>query len=497
MNFVDDNREGLWQRYLAVAIGILFLVLGNYIYFVKAVSSNEDVITRYHSPEDPLETYKNPPVVGIFFAGEHKSVAENPLLGQKKTVSFYPKIIISPHTESEYVRKALAKIYKSFAEETEKAKKIIVLVPSQNVSLQKNALFPEDILRTSSGRWQINEKIYHNLAKIPGFSYDQKAYKQKDALEQQLLALQRMSPNFEIVPIAYGNSNPQELAEILYPYVRRKDTLLVVLANLVSFHGVELIPEAGMEKPETLQRPIEAIGINSALILAQLMQLRPQLLSLINGRDGEQERQSAEGSHPEKTEMAALSKEVEALRQFVADYGADLRNIAGAALQESAIKQRKYQPSRQEYDENLFNRGASFVLLSGEKIYQEIGSLYPRQAIAADIADNVYKAVRAVEPSGDWSADKLADMEISVFLLSGYQEIQYNDEEDLLSKLQPDIDGLLIYDGDRQGIFLPSAWKKFPDRKEFLQQLKLKAGMNPGYWADSIKVYRFRTVEVK
>jgi AMMECR1 domain-containing protein len=33
--------------------------------------------------------------------------------------------------------------------------------------------------------------------------------------------------------------------------------------------------------------------------------------------------------------------------------------------------------------------------------------------------------------------------------------------------------------------------------KEFWENLKLKAGLSPKYWSEKIKVYRFRTVEIK
>ena len=56
---------------------------------------------------------------------------------------------------------------------------------------------------------------------------------------------------------------------------------------------------------------------------------------------------------------------------------------------------------------------------------------------------------------------------------------------------------LIIRDGDRQGLFLPSVWKQLPDRQEFLSNLKLKAGLSPNYWSENIKVYRFRTLEIK
>ena len=67
----------------------------------------------------------------------------------------------------------------------------------------------------------------------------------------------------------------------------------------------------------------------------------------------------------------------------------------------------------------------------------------------------------------------------------------------MLAKVNAGVDGLVIRDGSRQGLFLPSVWKQLTDKRDFLNNLKLKAGMSPSYWSNAIKVYRFRTVEIK
>ena len=81
-------------------------------------------------------------------------------------------------------------------------------------------------------------------------------------------------------------------------------------------------------------------------------------------------------------------------------------------------------------------------------------------------------------------------------MLSNCEAIKYKNEYDLLQKLQKGIDGLIIQDGSRQGVFMPLMWQKADDEKDFLKKLKVKAGLNPNYWNSRIKVYRFRTVEV-
>ena len=59
--------------------------------------------------------------------------------------------------------------------------------------------------------------------------------------------------------------------------------------------------------------------------------------------------------------------------------------------------------------------------------------------------------------------------------------------------LRPGVDGLILEDGSYRGTFLPTVWESLPDPKSFLEQLKVKAGLRPGYWSDSISVSRYET----
>lgn len=92
---------------------------------------------------------------------------------------------------------------------------------------------------------------------------------------------------------------------------------------------------------------------------------------------------------------------------------------------------------------------------------------------------------------------ELADLTVSISFLTDYEPIDFNDEKDLLRQIVQGTDGVVLRDGNRQGLFLPSVWSEVKDKEEFLEELKLKAGMSPGYWSDKIRAYRFRTVEIK
>jgi AMMECR1 domain-containing protein len=60
--------------------------------------------------------------------------------------------------------------------------------------------------------------------------------------------------------------------------------------------------------------------------------------------------------------------------------------------------------------------------------------------------------------------------------------LEYKDPNDLLSKLRPHIDGVIVRDGFRRATFLPQVWEKIPDRAEFLNNLCYKMGASPDLW---------------
>ena len=55
------------------------------------------------------------------------------------------------------------------------------------------------------------------------------------------------------------------------------------------------------------------------------------------------------------------------------------------------------------------------------------------------------------------------------------------------------IDGLILSEFGQRGTFLPSVWETLSDPKEFLENLKLKAGLPANYWSDTLQVQRYTT----
>lgn len=88
---------------------------------------------------------------------------------------------------------------------------------------------------------------------------------------------------------------------------------------------------------------------------------------------------------------------------------------------------------------------------------------------------------------------ELPDLRIKISILSPLQPIKNDGEQNLISTLEPNVDGLLIAHSHRRAVFLPSVWQSLPQPEKFLRELKRKGGWPEDYWDSDLELYRFHT----
>ena len=117
--------------------------------------------------------------------------------------------------------------------------------------------------------------------------------------------------------------------------------------------------------------------------------------------------------------------------------------------------------------------------------------------VADDLNEEQVKAFRLADNKvgemANWDYmlldEELADLEISVSVLSSIERINFKDERDLLSKIYPH--GIILAERDRRAVYLPVVWEQLPERDVFLNSLKEKAGLPPNYFSRTLEAYRF------
>lgn len=147
-----------------------------------------------------------------------------------------------------------------------------------------------------------------------------------------------------------------------------------------------------------------------------------------------------------------------------------------------------------DYPKELLEIRATFITL---KIQDElrgcIGVLEASRPLVKDVVTNAYAAAFRDSRFPKLTKEEYLRLDISISILSPSESVEFTSEQDLINKIQPGVDGLILEDGVYRGTFLPSVWKSVDSPQEFLKHLKLKAGLPPHYWSDTIKIWRYTT----
>jgi AmmeMemoRadiSam system protein A len=127
--------------------------------------------------------------------------------------------------------------------------------------------------------------------------------------------------------------------------------------------------------------------------------------------------------------------------------------------------------------------GASFVTLTvGSELRGCIGALEPYQPLAEDVREHAVAAALEDYRFPQVQESELAKIAIEVSRLTVPVPLEYSGPDDLLGKLHPDVDGVILRDGSRRATFLPQVWEKIPDKAAFLANLCYKMGAAPDTW---------------
>lgn len=176
------------------------------------------------------------------------------------------------------------------------------------------------------------------------------------------------------------------------------------------------------------------------------------------------------------------------------EYQQLLIEIARHAISRIVNNSGDKQPDSRKLPAELMQKRATFVTLTiGGQLRGCIGMLEACRPLAEDVAENARAAAFEDPRFPPLTKKEFAKLEIHISVLSPPEEMSFSSEADLLSKIRPGIDGLILQEGFRRGTFLPSVWEELPEKKLFWAHLKLKAGLPAAYWSDTVRVFRYTT----
>jgi len=176
-----------------------------------------------------------------------------------------------------------------------------------------------------------------------------------------------------------------------------------------------------------------------------------------------------------------------------------LLSIARQAVEFSAKKQPLPKLELSKLPVTLCELGATFVTLTrfGD-LRGCIGTLEAYQPIALDVQEHAAAAAVQDYRFPPVRLDEVNEIKIEISLLTPNQPLEYSSPQDLLNKLRPGVDGVILKHGFNRATFLPQVWEKLPDKEQFLSHLCMKMGASPDLWkTDKINVLIYQVEEIK
>jgi len=171
-----------------------------------------------------------------------------------------------------------------------------------------------------------------------------------------------------------------------------------------------------------------------------------------------------------------------------------LLRLARGAM-EHAVRGKKLPPlDKGSLTTCLLDNGASFVTLTiNNNLRGCIGALEAYQPLAKDVREHAVAAALDDPRFRPVDEIELNRIRIEVSRLTAPYPLEYSSSTELLAKLRPHVDGVILKDEYRRATFLPQVWEKIPDPEDFLDHLCAKMGADPRVWQNkklTVHVYQ-------
>ena len=164
-----------------------------------------------------------------------------------------------------------------------------------------------------------------------------------------------------------------------------------------------------------------------------------------------------------------------------------LLDLARSALESALNSENQESHNLQTVPPGLEMMGASFVTLHTRNgaLRGCIGSLQARRPLVEDVRNNALAAAFEDPRFPALSARELSNIVIEISVLSCPHPLEYSDADDLIQKLRPEVDGVILQSGWHRATFLPQVWGQLPSHSEFLSNLCFKARLPADAWRDA------------
>ncbi|MEA3328446.1 MAG: AmmeMemoRadiSam system protein A [Candidatus Omnitrophota bacterium] len=192
---------------------------------------------------------------------------------------------------------------------------------------------------------------------------------------------------------------------------------------------------------------------------------------------------------PEKSVIVTITAMNEKYTAKEKQYLLDLaRRTISSYLKDGAM----LKIEKKEVPEDLREKRACFVTLTKKQggLRGCMGLFGARTELYKNVMDRAVAAAVRDPRFPCLACDELKKVRIEISVLTPPEELSFETPEDLLGKLRPGKDGVVIYTRYGASTYLPQVWEQIPDKEMFLSHLCSKQGAPSDYWRTNYKDVR-------
>ena len=454
-----------------------------------------------------MSAVRLPAVAGTFYPADDVELSSSvdAMLRLSASSDPCPKVIIAPHAGHVYSGSIAASAYGRLRNADLPITRVVLLGPSHRVGFKGVAATSCTAYQTPLGEIPIDSAAVQTILQLPGTGFLDEAHTHEHSLEVHLPFLQRVLPSFSLVPLVVGDATVEEVASVINSLWGGPETLLVISSDLSHFHPyteAQEIDARTSAKILALESNLvgeEACGcrpINGLLHALKNKGLKVEQLEVRNSGDtaGDKDRVVGYGAYivMERT----VPNPVIATEQLPLAWRQRLLQVAREAVLRPFENNESFNIDLSKYPPELSQERASFVTLNiNQRLRGCIGTLVANRPLIADVAHNARAAAFKDPRFKPLTFDEFQNVDFHISVLSVPEILLLSSREELIAKLRPGIDGLIIEYKGKRATYLPSVWSQLSDAETFVSELRRKAGLEASGWHPDTIVHRYTTEE--
>ncbi len=405
------------------------------------------------------------------------------------------KALILPHAG--YVYSGFTAAHASRVLNDTDFEKIIIMGPDHRAGFSNCAVSNVAAYQTPLG----NVPVHPDAGALKNqyrefFKHFPQANDREHAIEVQIPFLQHYLNNFQIVPIVMGPGDPIKFTDAIES-VLDSETLIVASSDLSHYLPYQQAVETDrttigrildMDVEKLSDNSNRACGILPIVVLTHLAtrhNWEPMLLHYSNSGDTAGPKDKVVGYAAIAYFQSSIANPQKGATYMDKKKGEVLLKVARKSIADSlSLPTPDADTLSKELSDDIFTtrRGTFVTLKINDQLRGCIGNLTADKSLLEGVRDNAINAAFHDPRFPPLSKNEFEKVDIEISLLTEPRKLEFKNSGDLLEKLRPDVDGVIIRKGPYSSTFLPQVWEQLPDKKSFLSHLCQKAGLSPDEW---------------